>query len=308
MPDDASSKVCCIVPTLNAGEGLHRLLLSIDRQTFKPDLFIVDSRSDDGTLELVQGHAKAICSVSRKEFNHGATRQMMVDRFPEHDIYLFLTQDAILADDRAIEKLMLPFADPEVGCVYGRQLPHADATLLASHARYFNYPATSHVRSLEDARTLGIKAAFISNSFAAYRAGALQDVGGFPERVILSEDMYVAASMLLKGWKVAYAADATCRHSHNYRLFEEFSRYFDIGVFHARTSWIREKLGGVEGEGMKYVRSELKFLGWQRCYLWPSSLLRNALKFIGFRLGLMESCLPVKIKSALSMHSRFWLF
>ena len=84
-----------------------------------------------------------------------------------------------------------------------------------------------------------MKTAFNSNSFAAYRRKALKDVGGFPINTILSEDMYVTAKMLLKNWSVAYCADAKVYHSHNYTIWQEFKRYFDIGVFHAKEAWIR---------------------------------------------------------------------
>ena len=121
-----------------------------------------------------------------------------------------------------------------VGCASGRQLPHSDASLLASHARHFNYPNVSSIRDEKSISTLGLKAAFCSNSFAAYRVSALYECGGFPLNVILGEDMYVAAKMLLRGYKTAYVANATVYHSHNYSPIEEFKRYFDTGVYHAR--------------------------------------------------------------------------
>ncbi|MDV6320548.1 glycosyltransferase [Chromohalobacter sp. HP20-39] len=306
LPLDVKFSVCCILPTLNSGKEIQKCLDALMKQLFHFDVFVVDSSSDDDTVDQVRRYLKDFITIRRSEFNHGGTRQMMVERLSGYDIYLFLTQDAILEDNRAIEKLVLPFMDPDIGCAYGRQLPHFDATPLARHARHFNYPELSHVRSLEDGRTLGLKAAFISNSFAAYRAKALQDIGGFPEKVILSEDMYVAASMLLKGWRVAYAADATCRHSHNYRLLEEFSRYFDIGVFHSEESWLKSAFGGVEGEGVKFVVSELKFLGVRRLYLWPRSLVANVIKYIGFFFGKHEKWLPRWFKEKISMNKKYW--
>ena len=188
----------------------------------------------------------------------------------------------------------------------GRQLPHLDATPIAQHARHFNYPDTVQIKSMSDVPKLGIKTAFMSNSFAAYRAEALKAVGGFPNHVIFAEDMYVAAKMLMIGWKIAYAGNAQCRHSHNYSIAEEFERYFDMGVFHAREPWIRQTFGGAGGEGLRYVKSELKFLGLRHWYLWPSALLRNAVKLLGYKLGQQEAKLPVKLKRRLSMYKRYW--
>ena len=99
---------------------------------------------------------------------------------PEAEIIVFLTQDALLADPEAIERLLDAFADERVGAAYGRQLPHRDATPIGAHARLFNYPPVSQVRTLHDRGRLGIKTAFISNSFAAYRRNALLGWAAFP--------------------------------------------------------------------------------------------------------------------------------
>ena len=231
---------------------------------------------------------------------------MMVSKNPDYGVYVFLTQDAYLEDARAIEHLVTPFSDERVGAVCGRQLPHLDAEPLAIHARHFNYPERSRTKLISDASELGIKTPFMSNSFSAYRRTALLEVGGFPEHVILSEDMYVAAKMLMAGWKVTYASESVCRHSHNYTLAEEFRRYFDQGVFHARESWIRENFGGAGGEGLRYVKSELGFLGLSRLHLWPAAIFRNVCKLLAYKLGQLEQHLPIWLKIKMSMHKRYW--
>src|SRR5690606_21821348 len=105
--------------------------------------------------------------------------------------------------------------------------------------------------SLADRNTLGLKAVFSSNSFAVYRLSVLRELGGFPERVILSEDMHLAARAVMAGHKLAYAAQAAVRHSHNYTPLQEFRRYFDIGVFHTEQAWIARTFGGAGGEGRR---------------------------------------------------------
>jgi len=193
-----------------------------------------------------------------------------------------------------------------VGVAYGRQLPAPEATPIAAHARLFNYPVKSYVRSAADISAYGIKTAFLSNSLAAYRRSALLAVGGFPSSVILSEDTMVATKMLLSGWKITYCAEATCYHSHNYTLIKEFQRYFDIGVFHAREAWYLQALGGAEGEGKRFVLSELRYLRRHAPALMPAALLRSAFKLIGYRLGRLEHYLPRYVKRAFSMNRGFW--
>ena len=131
-------------------------------------------------------------------------------------------------------------------------------------------------------------------------------VGGFPKDVIFGEDTLVAAKLLLSGWKIAYVAEAKVHHSHAYSLRQEFQRYFDIGVLHAREAWLRREFGGVSPEGMRFVRSELSYLWRTSKWLIPSALLRTVLKWIGYRLGRREKSLNIWWKRRLSMHAGFW--
>lgn len=299
-------KIACIIPTYNGKQDLSRLLDSLQTQTVAFQLFIVDSSSKDGTLELAKARCQHVTVIPSAEFNHGGTRQRMVNENPGYDAYVFLTQDAYLAQPNALANILEPLKNPKVGAVCGRQLPHLDATAVAQHARQFNYPEGVQVKSLADVPTLGIKTVFISNSFAAYKAEALQQSGGFPRHVIFAEDMYVVARMLLGGWQVAYAGNAQCYHSHNYTMLEEFERYFDMGVFHAREPWIRQQFGGAGGEGLRYIRSELRFLGVAKCYAWHAALLRNLVKLAGYKLGQQEARLPVGFKRLCGMYKRYW--
>ena len=295
------------LPTLNAIPTLKTFSEALSTQSFYGfDCLAIDSASDDNTVALLKAAGFRVHSIPRTAFNHGATRQLAVELSPEADIIIYMTQDAILADSSSLQHLVDAFADPSVGAAYGRQLPATDATPIAAHARLFNYPAESYVRSAADIPDYGIKTSFLSNSFAAYRRSALMAVGGFPSSVILSEDTMVATKMLLNGWKVAYCAEATCYHSHNYTPFKEFQRYFDIGVFHAREAWYLQALGGAEGEGKRFVLSELRYLRQHAPALIPAALLRTAFKLFGYRLGRMERYLPRRVKRVLSMNRGFW--
>lgn len=300
-------KVSLCIPTLNAGQHSPSLLSAINQQTLQPSqLLIIDSSSTDGSLDLFRVAGAKIHVISPSQFNHGGTRQLGVEMAPDAEIIVFLTQDAILADGNALKNLVACFDDDEVGAAYGRQLPRQGAGPIEVHARMFNYSSESQIRTMADVYSLGIKTAFISNSFAAYRRSALMGVGGFQRDTILGEDTCAAARMLLKGWKVAYCAEARVYHSHDYDFLEEFRRYFDTGVFHAREPWIRHNFGGAGGEGLRFVRSELQHLLRKEPKLIPSALGRTFVKYLGFGLGLREKYMPIWLKRALSMHKFFW--
>lgn len=302
-----ANHVALILPTLDAGERWPLVVQSITSQSLKPDfLLIIDSGSRDGTTTLAREHGFDVLSIEPANFDHGGTRQQAVKILDDAAFLVFMTQDAILAAQDALEKLLESFRDPLVGAAFGRQLPHHGANPIEAHARLFNYPAESRKSSLADVPQLGIKAAFLSNSFAAYRRSALDQVGGFPSPAILGEDMIVGARMLLAGWHLAYRADACVYHSHAYTTTQEFRRYFDIGVMHARAPWLLERFGPPEGEGMRFLRSELSWLANQAPNIIPHGIARTLLKYLGYRLGRIERHLPTRLKRSLSMHKHFW--
>ena len=299
-----------IIPTLDAGEQFQKLLEQISRQTLPIKNLVIDSESKDGTADLAKSFGFEVLTVARKNFHHGATRQFALEHLLKKfslDVVIFLTQDVFLRDEKTLSELVKIFAEDEkVGLVYGRQLPHANATTEAKFLRAFNYPAESQLKTFADKKTLGLKVATASNSFAAYRVSALQEVGGFPSQVILCEDMFVAAKMLLAGWKIFYDADAQVYHSHNYTASQEFRRYFDIGVFHSRESWIRESFGSAEGAGKKFVLMKLSAL-WKENFLeCIGSIFRDGAKFLGYRLGRLEKFLPKFFCRTFSMNKNFF--
>jgi rhamnosyltransferase len=296
-----------IIPTLDGGETFQLLCQSIIRQTYQPDqVLVIDSGSTDSTREYAERIGFAIKSIHKNEFNHGKTRQMGIEILCDSDIIIFLTQDAILSSDESFFNLLKCFDDSKVGAAYGRQLPHQNAKLIESHARLFNYPSDSNVKSLSDIPKLGIKTVFISNSFAAYKRKVLMDIGGFPSNLLFGEDAYVAAKMLLDGWEIAYCADAKAYHSHNYSYVEEFRRYFDIGVFHSRENWIKANFGKAEGEGKRFIQSEFKYLLKYNCFLIPSAIIRNLFKFVAYKVGSMERFFPLWLKIKFSMNKNYW--
>ncbi len=298
--------ISIIVPTYNASSFLDTQLKALYGQTVAiGEILIIDSSSQDSTVEIAKSHDARVIVIPKQEFDHGGTRTF-VGKVAKGELLVYLTQDALPLDEFSIENLIKPlYEDKTIGAVFGRQMPYHGATPFAKHLRLFNYPAHSYVRAVEDKATYGIRTAFCSNSFAAYRRRALEDIGWFKERLILGEDMHACARMLLRGYKLAYASDSMVYHSHNYSWADEFKRYFDTGVFHKMENWILEEFGTPEGEGFKYVKSEISFLVANRFFHFlPLAVLRAFLKFVGYKLGYHYNRLPDSLVKRLSMHAK----
>jgi rhamnosyltransferase len=296
-----------IIPTLNAEKYISNLLEGLWLQSIKPfEIIVVDSSSDDITVRIAESFGARVIVINRMDFDHGGTRTA-AGKAASGEVLIYVTQDVMPFDQHALENLVKPFSDGNVAAVYGRQLPHPDATPFAMHLRFFNYPENSYVLELKDRQNYGIKTPFLSNSFAAYRRTALEEIGWFREKMIMGEDTYAGARMLLAGYKIAYVADAMVYHSHDYTILQEFKRYFDTGVFHTTEQWIRQEFGNAEGEGMKYILSGLRFLAnKQKIYLIPEFVLRAFMKYLGYKMGRHYEKLPKSVVPVLSMHQGWW--
>lgn len=278
-----------VIPSYNAGSGFERLLSDISSQSACPAYkLLIDSTSTDGTSRIAKSYGWQIVTINKDNFNHGRTRQQAVDillKNTDIDTVIFLTQDVRLADAASFEKLLAPLANSRVAAVYGRQLPHTDASVYAAVDREYNYPPVSRTKSMQDVRELGIKTAFFSDSFAAYRAQALKSVGGFPS-VKICEDMYVAAKLLLAGKSIAYVSEAMVYHSHEPELCSLWQRYRDIGRFHKENPWLKAYFGSSQREGMKLVKYQLAYMkerkGWQ-CQI--KILCMDIIKLLAFKLA-----------------------
>ena len=301
------SRCVVIIPTYNASRYWEKLYGALDQQGLKQEqILIIDSSSTDDTRDLVRKAGFQLQQIPTLAFRHGATRQAAAESQPWADFLIYLTQDAVPCNKYSFTRLLSSFQNREVGAAYGRQLPRLEAGPIERHARLFNYSGVSELRSFESREDLGIKAAFFSNSFAAYRRKAFDQVGGFPKNTIVSEEVTVAARMLISNWKIAYQANATVFHSHSFSMREEFSRYFDIGVHHRRERSLLQQFGGPGGEGLAFVISELKYLSKSSPLLVPVAFLRSLNKFMGYHLGLRERTIPLYLKELLSAQPLFW--
>jgi rhamnosyltransferase len=297
-----------VVPVKNGGarwvEAAQALAGSVSDPT---NVVVIDSESTDGSAAVAARHGFIVHQIPVRTFNHGRTRQDAVHRFAvDRQFVIFLTQDAVVADRNSIAVLLQSFEDPRVAGAFGRQLPHTAAQPFEAHAAFFNYAANSETRTAADTSRLGIKTAYFSNSFAAYRILALQHSGGFPDHLILGEDVYVAMRMLLAGMAIRYCAEATVRHSHDYTVRQEMQRYFDFGVMHRQIPELLNTFGAPEGEGLAFVLSELRFILREaplRLLQWP---IRNGAKYVGYRLGRGYRALPKGLAKRLSMTKVYW--
>lgn len=293
------------IPTLNAGSGFAATLDALSGQTVPHELHVVDSGSTDGTPTLARMHGAIVQEIARHTFNHGSTRNLAVSGF-EGTVLVFLTQDAVPEGELWLRNLIRPIVDGEASAAFCRQVPRIGASPIESFARSFNYPASPARRRRADLAADGVRALFFSNVASAVSREAFLAVGGFPDNVIMNEDMALAARLLEACLTIHYASDAVVQHSHDYSLGQQFSRSFDAGVFFGAPppGFPSVRAGS---EGVRFVRALCRHLARQgRWHLIPYALLESAARYVGFQLGRRSRPLPRALNRRLSNNKGFW--
>lgn len=228
LAEQVASTVAVVLPVLDAGPELRRVLAAARRQRGLPSLEIVvaDSGSSDGTRELAVELADRVIDVPPGEFGHGRTRNLAAET-TSADVLVMLVQDALLLGRHALRDLVADLeADPHHAAVSARQVPRSDADLYAS------FVVVSHQRALAAARLRPRRGRWDP---AALRALAgLDDVCGAIRReaweelrfadVEFGEDLDFGLRALERGWTIGRSTRAAVAHSHSRPLEYHLNR------------------------------------------------------------------------------------
>lgn len=296
-----------IIPTYRPNESFVFLIKKLLKQTYPiHEIHVIDTET--GIFPKGLEHLSDVIRISKiqpEEFDHGGTRHK--GAMESHaDIIVYMTQDAVPANEYLIEELIKSFADKKIAAAYARQLPNSECNVIERYTRDFNYPKESKVKSLADLDTMGIKTYFCSDVCAAYRKSVYESLGGFEEKTIFNEDMIMAAKIIQSGGCVKYVAEAKVIHSHNYNCKQQFQRNFDLAVSQVEHPEIFQNVKS-ESEGMRLVKNTMMYLiKIKKPWLIIKLILQSGFKYMGYRTGKKYECLPMWMIKICTMSPRYW--
>lgn len=301
-----------IIPTYKPDQEFFTLLDKLESQSVSIGHIFVINTEEKYFNQLIFGKKYKedyknlrIKHISAQEFDHGGARKRAAEETAA-DVFVMMTQDAIPADDRLIERLIRPLEDEKTAVSYARQLAKDDAGEIEKFTRVFNYPEESVLKGAENLETMGIKTFFCSDVCAAYKREVYEQLGGFVKRAIFNEDMLFAAKAVKAGYQIAYAADAQVYHSHNYTGMQQFRRNFDLGVSQAQHPEVFEGISS-ESEGISMVKKTIRHL-WESGH--KTEIIRliytSGCKFVGYRLGRNYKKIPEKAVLWCTSNRNYW--
>ena len=301
-------KVDVVIPVSRPDARLRALLDALARQSIRPaHILIINAEEKYWKEEYVKDHPEAeIYHIGKNNFVHGTVHNMgagLVSASAEAAV--FLSQDALPADDRMISKLLRPLRSEDVKVVYGRQIPERHSGILDGYELMMRFPDESRFYTEEDLSYAGRNACFNSNICAAYDMTAFRELDGFPENCIAAEDQLYAAKVISAGGSVAYCAGAAVYRSVRLSNTDCFRKSFDEGVAFAQypeiTGSIRDLRDEESTQRIMQLLEEAGLSSYRLRFAW-----RQRVRRIGFRLGSRYRKLPDRLVRECSSNRRFW--
>ncbi len=280
--------ISVLIPVKDGGSELVRCLEGIACQQIADDVevVVVDSGSSDGSAARARHLGARVHEIPPNQFGHGRTRNLIA-REARGDVFVFTSQDAVAADERWLAALVggLDEAGGVAG-VYGRQLPHEEASPPERFFLDFMYGPSPRVQRLAGIEELTFESTLFSNVNSAIPR-RVWEAFPFGEDVAMSEDQEWSRRVLLAGHALAYEPRAAVRHSHRYSLPAAFRRFYASGASAERSYVAGEASKAALRRAMRrYARGELRWL-WrtgQRRWI-PYAVVYELTKAAGLTLG-----------------------
>lgn len=214
-----------IVPVFNGAHILGNCLDALDTQTVNAqqyEIIIVDDGSTDGSAEAA---ARQGGSVIRQEHAGAGAARNLGARQASGPILLFTDADCEPQSDWA-EKMLAPFADPDVAGVKGVYRTRQSALV----ARFTQAEYEEKYDRL--ARTEQID--FVDTYAAAYRRDIFLAHGGFDPEFLLDEDQELSFRLAKAGHKLVFAPAAIVYHQHPDSIWTYARRKMGLGYWKVR--------------------------------------------------------------------------
>lgn len=215
-----TSTVSVVIVTYDGWPHLRSCLSALRDQRRCPDeILVVDNGSRDGTVDALAREFPEVAVIEAGRNLGFAAGNNLGIRRAHGDVVVLLNND-VTPDPAFIDAVLEPLAaDSAIGAVAASLVFSAAPDVVASAGIRVFANGVALDRGLgEDLTALPSGAAVFGASAgaAAYRRGALEDVGLFAEPFFMYlEDVDLAWRLRLRGWSAVHAGDAVARHAYS---------------------------------------------------------------------------------------------
>ncbi len=209
------SSCSLVIRAYNEEKHIGRLLEGTSHQTMRDvEVILVDSGSSDATTSIAAHYGAKVVHIPPAEFTFGRSLNLGIAAASGEFIVIASAHVYPVYPDW-LERLLAPFADPQVALTYGKQRGNASSKFSERQvfARWF--PDQSDPRQDHP---------FCNNANAAIRRSVWQ-VHPYDESLTGLEDLAWAKEVRGAGCEVSYVAEAEIIHVHEETPRGVYNRY-----------------------------------------------------------------------------------
>jgi len=229
-------KISVIIPTKDAGSGFEHMMKMLTSQLGFTgiEIIIVDSGSQDKTLQISNRYNAKVIEIPPKDFSHSFARNLGAKNASGE--YLFFTvQDAIIPTITWLHTLMTKLKTSKADAVSCAELPKEDADL------FYRVISWNHYEFLEvnqSDRILSLPPN--PDQFSLRKNGQLSDIAclipselfnKYLYRFSYAEDLDLGLRLIKDGYKLLFLGSTRIIHSHNRDPYYFLKRGFVDNIF-----------------------------------------------------------------------------
>jgi hypothetical protein len=209
-------RAAIVIPCWNGADWLPGCLGSVAAQTRPADeVVVVDNGSTDDSIAIAEAAGATVLALGRNTgFAVAANRGIAAT---SAEVVALVNTDVVLAPDWLERALAALEAHPQAGSLATRMVDLADPEVLYDAGDVLRRDGAAEQRGRferDDGRFPAGEVFAACAGAALYRRTALDDVGGFDERLVLYyEDVDLGLRLRLRGWGCVYAPEAVARHA-----------------------------------------------------------------------------------------------
>jgi GT2 family glycosyltransferase len=111
-------KACVVIPTLNACDMLMEALVSLEAQTVRAEVVVVDNASTDGTREMLATRFPWVKVITNdRNLGFGKAVNRGVAGAPAGTDVIVLVNNDVVCEPDFVERMLAPFSDERIKVV-----------------------------------------------------------------------------------------------------------------------------------------------------------------------------------------------